>query len=64
MSVRSRSWSPWLSATLWGLVVLALVLVNSGNVVLAVLLGVVVTALSHRIDRAARARPEDPHSQT
>jgi hypothetical protein len=55
MPLRDRSWYPWLSAALWGLVVLALVLVNSGNVVLAVVLGLLVAALSHRIDRP-RAR--------
>ena len=52
MPLRERPWFPWLSAALWGLLVLALVLVNSGNVVLAVALGAVVAVLSHRIDRS------------
>ena len=52
MPLRDRPWFPWLSAALWGLLVLALVLVNSGNVVLAVALGLVVAVLSHRIDRS------------
>lgn len=51
MPLRERSWYPWLSAALWGLVVFALVLVNSGNVVLAVALALVVAAISSRIDR-------------
>ena len=50
MPLRERPWFPWLSAALWGLVVLALVLVNSGNVVLAVVLALVVAAISYRID--------------
>ena len=52
MPLRERPWFPWFSAALWGLVVLALVLVNSGNVVLAVALGLGVAVLSHRIDRS------------
>ena len=52
MPLRDRPWFPWVSAALWGLLVLALVLVNSGNVVLAVALGLVVAVLSHRIDRS------------
>ena len=56
MSVRSRPWFPWVSAALWGLVVLALVLVNSGNVVLAVVLGVAVMLLSRRIDAGSSRR--------
>lgn len=55
MSVKDRTWYPWLSAVLWGLVVLALVLVNSGNALLAVTLGLVVAMISHRVDRP-RAR--------
>ncbi len=52
MSSKERAWFPWVSAALWGLLVLVLVLVNSGNVVLAVALGLLVTVLSHRIDRS------------
>ena len=52
MPLRERPWYPFLSAAVWGLVVLGLVLVNSGNVVLAVALGLVVAVLSHRIDRS------------
>ncbi|MCW2680821.1 MAG: hypothetical protein JWM62_2222 [Frankiales bacterium] len=52
MPLRDRPWYPWLSAALWGLVVFALVLVNSGNVVLAVVLGLVVAVISQRIDRS------------
>ena len=48
MSLRER---PWLSAALWGAATLALVLVNSGSVLLAVVLAVVVAAISHRIER-------------
>ena len=52
MPLRDRPWFPWASAAVWGVVVLALVLVNSGNVVLAVAIGLVVAVISHRIDRA------------
>lgn len=52
MPLRDRPWFPWASAAAWGLVVLALVLVNSGNAVLAVAVGLVVAVLSHRIDRS------------
>ena len=54
MPLRERPWFPWLSAVLWGLLVLGLVLVNSGSVVLAVGLGLAVAALSHWIDSAGR----------
>ena len=50
--MREQPWFPYASAAVWGLVVLALVLVNSGNVVLAVVLGLVVAVISHRIDRS------------
>lgn len=50
MPLKERPWFPWLSAALWGLVVFALVLVNSRNVVLAVVLGLVVAGISRRID--------------
>ena len=56
MALRDRTWFPWLSAALWGLLVVALVLVNSGNAVLAVGLGLVVAVISHRIDGAGRSR--------
>lgn len=55
MSTRQRPWFRWLSAVLWGLLVLGLVLVNSGSVVLAVGLGLAVSVLSHRIDSAGRS---------
>ena len=52
MPLRERPWFPYASAAVWGLVVFGLVLVNSGNVVLAVALGLVVAAISQRIDRS------------
>ena len=52
MPLRDRPWFPWFSAALWGLVVFALVLVNSGNVLLAIALGTVVTVISQRVDRS------------
>jgi hypothetical protein len=52
MPLRDRPWFPWVSAALWGLVVFALVLVNSGNLILALALGLVVAVLSQRIDRS------------
>jgi hypothetical protein len=52
MSLKHQPWWPWASAALWGLVVFALVLVNSGNLFLAGVLGLAVTALSRRIDRS------------
>lgn len=52
MPLRDRPWFPWLSAALWGLLVLGLVLVNSGDVALAIALGLVVAVISHRIDRS------------
>ncbi len=52
MPFKDRAWFPWVSAAIWGLVVLALVLGNSGNVVLAVALGLVVAVISQRIDRS------------
>jgi hypothetical protein len=52
MSLKDRSWFPWASAALWGLLVFALVLVNSSNVVLALVLGLVVAVISQRIDRS------------
>ena len=52
MPLRDRPWFPWASAAAWGLAVFALVLVNSGNAALAVVLGGVVAVLSHRIDRS------------
>lgn len=54
MPLRDRPWFPWLSAAVWGLLVLALALVNSGNLVLAVALGLVVAAISYRIDGRSR----------
>lgn len=50
MPLRDRPWFPWVSAALWGLLVLGLVAVNTGNVVLAVALGLVVALISRKID--------------
>lgn len=50
MRLKDQAWFPWLSAALWGLVVFALVLVNSKNIVLAVALGLLVGVISRRID--------------
>ncbi len=54
MPLRDRPWFPWLSAALWGLLVLVLVLVNSGNVVVAIALAAVVAAITLRFDRAGQ----------
>ena len=56
MSVREQRWYPYASAAVWGLVVLVLVLVNSGNVLLALLLGALVALISWRIDGRARGQ--------
>jgi hypothetical protein len=52
MPLRERPWWPWASAALWGLLVLVLLLVNTGNVVLAVAGGAVVAELSRRLAKA------------
>ena len=56
--MRQRSWYPLASGAGWGLLVLALVLVNSGNVVLAVVVGAAVGVLSWRL--AVAQRPRSP----
>lgn len=54
MPVREQPWFPYLSVAAWGLGTLLLVLVNTGNPLLAVALGAVVAFISWRIDRRAR----------
>ena len=56
--MKSRPWYPLASGAGWGLLVLALVLVNSGNVVLAVVVAVAVGVLSWRL--AVAQRPRSP----
>ena len=58
MSRRDQPWYPLVSGAGWGLLVLALVLVNSGNVVLALLVGAAVGVLSWRL--AVAQRPRSP----
>jgi hypothetical protein len=53
--VKQRPWYPVASGAGWGLLVLALVLVNSGNVVLALLVGLAVGLLSWRLAVAQRS---------
>lgn len=57
MPLKDRPWYPWASAALWGLLVFALVLVNSGNAVLALALGAIVALISRRIDAGGIRRP-------
>lgn len=52
--MKEQPWFPYAAVAVWGLVTGVLVLVNSGSVVLAVLLGLVVAAISWRIDRRSR----------
>ena len=54
MSLSDRPWYPWASAAGWSLLVLVLVLANSGSVLLAVVLAAVVGAISWRVDGARR----------
>lgn len=49
MQLTERSWYPLASGVGWGLLVLVLVLVNSGSVVLALLVGAFVAVLSWRL---------------
>ena len=50
MPLKEQSWYPWLSGAGWGLLVLALVFVNTGgNLVLALVLAAFVAVLSHRL---------------
>lgn len=55
MSLKQQPWYPYASAAAWGAGVLVLVLINSGNPVLAVGLGVVVAFISWRIDGGRRS---------
>lgn len=53
--MKDASWYPYASGLGWGLLVLALVFVNSGgNLLLAVLLAAVVAVLSHRLAQRAQ----------
>ena len=56
MSLKQQPWYPYVSVVVWGLGVFVLVLVNSGNLLLAVLLGVVVAGISWGIERRGRAQ--------
>ena len=58
MPLKERPWYPLASGAGWGLLVLALVLVNSGNVVLAIVVGAGVGVLSWRL--AVAQRPRSP----
>lgn len=49
--VKQQPWYPYASAALWGAGVGALTLVNSGSVLLAVVLALVVAAISWRLAR-------------
>lgn len=52
--MREQPWFPYVSAAAWGLGTLLLVLVNTGNLLLAAALGAVVALISWRVDRRAR----------
>lgn len=54
MSLSDKPWYPWASAAGWALLVLVLVLVNSGSIVLALVLAGVVGAITWRVDGARR----------
>ena len=54
--MRTQPWYPLASGAGWGLLVLALVLVNTGNVILALVVAVVVAVLSWRLALAQRPR--------
>lgn len=57
MSRKDRSWYPWVSAIVYGVLVFALLLVNTGgNLLVAVAVGLGVALLSWRIDRARQDR--------
>ena len=49
--MKEQPWYPYVSVAAWGLVAFALVLVNTGNVVLALLLAGLVAAISVWIAR-------------
>jgi hypothetical protein len=54
MSVKQQAWYPYVSVAGWGVLVFLLVLLNSGSLLLAVLLGAVVSLISWQIDRRSR----------
>ena len=54
MSVKEQPWYPYVSVVVWGLGVFVLVLVNSGSLALALLLGAGVAFLSWWIERRGR----------
>ena len=57
--MKDAAWYPYASGLGWGLLVLALVFVNSGgNLVLALALAVVVAVISHRIAQRGQQRSE------
>ena len=58
--MKQQPWWPYASAAAWGVGVLVLVLVNSGNVLLAVGLAVVVALISWRIDGGRRRTDDAP----
>ena len=63
MSLKDRAWYPYASAAGWAAVVFALVLVNSGSILLAVVLAAVVGVITWRLDGGRRdARNERPPS--
>lgn len=57
MPLKERSWFPAASGAAWGLLVLVLVLVNSGSALLAVLVGAFVGVLSWRLALQGRQAP-------
>ena len=62
MPLKDKSWYPWASGLGWGVLVLALVFVNTGgNLVLALVVATFVAVLSHRLaqrQQQARRSPE------
>jgi hypothetical protein len=56
MSLKQQGWYPYVSVAGWGLAVLLLVLLNSGSLLLAVVLGAVVALISWQIDRRGRGQ--------
>lgn len=51
MPLKDAPWFPYVSALAWGVLVFLLVLLNSGHLLLAMLLGAVVAVLSRQIDK-------------
>lgn len=52
--MKQQPWYPYAAVLAWGLVVFVLTLVNSGSVLLALLLGTAVASITWRIDRRSR----------